>query len=67
MNFLYNKKKYNSFYEKIEILSVTSYFFTIISKCYNKPNLKNLLKIDYFNEINFFEFLQAFFFFIRLV
>ena len=46
MNFSYNKKKYNSFQEKIEILSVTSYFFIIISKCYNKPNLKNLVRID---------------------
>ena len=46
--------KYNSFLEKIEISSVTSYFFIIISKCYNKPNLKNLLRIDYFDKINFF-------------
>ena len=44
MNFSYNKKKYNSFQEKIEILSVTSYFFIIISKCYYWPNLKNLVK-----------------------
>ena len=36
MNLSYNKKKYNSFYEKIEILSVTSYFYIVISKCYNK-------------------------------
>ena len=58
MNFSYNKKNtYNLFQEKIEILSVTSYFFIIISKCYNKPNLKNLVRIDYFNEINFFGFL----------
>ena len=47
--------------KKIEILSVTSYFFIIIVKCYNKPNLKNLVRIDYFDEINFLEFLQAFF------
>ena len=44
MNFSYNKKKYNLFQEKIEIFSLTSYFFMIISKCYNKPNLKNLVK-----------------------
>ena len=69
MNFLYNKKEiaYNSFQEKIEILSVKSYFFIIISKCFNKPNLKNLVRIDYFDEINFFGFLEAFFFFSRLV
>ena len=66
-NFSYNKNKYNSIQEKIEILNVTSYFFIIISKCYNKPNLKNLVRIDYFGEINFFGFLQAFFFFSRLV
>ena len=66
MNSLYNKKKYNSFPEKIEILSVTSYFFIIISKCYNEPNLKNLVGVDYFDKINFFRFLQAFFFFSRL-
>ena len=59
MNFSYNKKKYNLFQEKIEILSVTSYLFIIISKCYNKPNLKNLVKIDYFDEIYFFGFLQV--------
>ena len=61
---LYNKKKCNSFQEKIEILSVTLYFFIIIAKCYNKPNLKNSVRIDYdyFNKINFFEFLQAFLF-----
>ena len=45
---------YNSFQEKIEILSVTSYFFKIILKCDNEPNLKNLVRIDYFDEINFF-------------
>ena len=54
MNFSYNQNKYNSFQKKIEILSVTSYFFIIISKCYNKPNLKNIVGIDYFDEINFF-------------
>ena len=67
MNFSYHKKKYNSFQEKMEILSVTSYFFIIISKCYDKPNFKKIVKIDYFDEINFFAFLQAFFFFSRLV
>ena len=34
-----------------------------MSKCYDKPNLKNLVRIDYFDEINFLEFLQAFFLF----
>ena len=32
----------------------------IISKCYNKPNLKNLVRINNFDEINFFGFLQVF-------
>ena len=60
MNYSFNKKKYNSFQEKIEILSVTSYFFIIISKCYNKPNLKNLVRIDNFDEINFLGFFKFF-------
>ena len=60
MNFSYNKKKYNSLQEKIGILSVISYFFIIISKCYNKPNLKILMRIDYFDEINFFDFCKLF-------
>ena len=34
--------------------------FIIISKCYNKPNLTNLVRIDYFDKINFFGFLQVF-------
>ena len=62
-NFSYNKKKYNLFQKKIEILSVTSYFFIINSKCCNKPNLKKLVRIDYFDKINFFRFLQVFFLF----
>ena len=52
--------KYNSFQEKIEILNATSYFFRIISKSYNKPNLKNLVRIDYFDEINFLDFCKFF-------
>ena len=50
MSFSCNKRKYNSFQEKIEILGITSYFFIIISKCYNRPNLKNLVRIDCFDE-----------------
>ena len=44
MNFSYNKRNTIHSKKKIEILSVTSFFFIIISKCYNKPNLKNLMR-----------------------
>ena len=60
MNLSYNKKKCNSFQEKIEILSVTLYFFIIIAKCYNKPNLKSSVRIDYFDKINFSEIFASF-------